>query len=289
MKKSLAHLPKHKRDELKLVTEIILDECPTVLMIVLFGSYARGDWVEDTFIENHIAYEYASDFDILAIVRSVKIVNSTDTWRRAEARARRFPVRTWTNLIVESIETVNNALTRGHYFFTDIKKEGVLLYDTREFQLARQRKLNPKERRGMAKAHFEEWFTNAKDAYRQYEHALRDRSYKWAAFDLHQATECFYGAILLVFANYKPKSHDLEKLSHMVGGYDPALLTVFPQATDEQKKCFDLLKRAYVEARYNPGYRITKSQLEYLAERVKKLQRLTKGICETRIESYLST
>jgi predicted nucleotidyltransferase len=48
MKKSLAHLPKHKRGELKLVTDIILDECPTVLMVILFGSYARGDWVEDT-------------------------------------------------------------------------------------------------------------------------------------------------------------------------------------------------------------------------------------------------
>jgi predicted nucleotidyltransferase len=72
MKKSLAHLPKHKRDELKLVTDIILDECPTVLMIVLFGSYARGDWVEDTYVENHITYEYASDFDILVIVRSIK-------------------------------------------------------------------------------------------------------------------------------------------------------------------------------------------------------------------------
>ena len=44
----------------------------------------------------------------------------------------------------------------------------------------------------------------------------------------------------------------------------------------------------YVEARYNPGYRITKGQLEYLAERVKKLQRLTKKICTARIESYLS-
>jgi predicted transcriptional regulator len=66
------------------------------------------------------------------------------------------------------------------------------------------------------------------------------------------------------------------------------LLTIFPQATGEQKKCFDLLKRAYVEARYNPGYRITKAQLEYLTERVKKLQRLTKKVCEARIESYLS-
>jgi predicted nucleotidyltransferase/HEPN domain-containing protein len=288
MKKSLAHLPKHKRDELKLVTEIILDECPTVLMIVLFGSYARGDWVEDTYVENHITYEYASDFDILVVVRSGKIVNSTDTWRRAEARARRFPIRTWTNLIVESIETVNNALARGHYFFTDIKKEGILLYDAGECKLARRRELNPKERRGQAKAHFKEWFASAKDFYSTFEFNLKRRKYKIAAFELHQATERFYDAILLVFTNYRPKTHDLEKLSHTVTGYDPALLTVFPQATDEQKKCFDLLKRAYVEARYNPGYRITKAQLEYLAERVKKLQRLTKRICQARIESYSS-
>jgi HEPN domain-containing protein/predicted nucleotidyltransferase len=288
MKKSLTHLPKHKREELKLVIEIVLDECPTVLMIVLFGSYARGNWVEDTYVENHITYEYASDFDILVIVRANKIVNSTDTWRRAEARAHRFPVRTWTNLIVESIETVNNALTRGHYFFTDIKKEGVLLYDTGEFKLAHPRKLNPKERRGNARAHFDQWFTSAKDFYTSFEFNLKRRKYKLAAFELHQAVERFYDAILLVFTNYRPKIHDLEKLSHMVAGYDPSPLTIFPQATDEQKECFDLLKRAYVEARYNPGYKITKVQLEYLAVRVKKLQRLTKKICQARIESYLS-
>jgi predicted nucleotidyltransferase/HEPN domain-containing protein len=288
MKKSLAHRPKHKREELKLVTEIILEECPTVLMVIVFGSYARGDWVEDTYVEDGITYEYASDFDILVIVRSNRIANSTDTWRRAEARARRFPVRTWTNLIVESIETVNNALTRGHYFFTDIRKEGILLYDTGEFKLARPRKLDPKERRGQARAHFKEWFASAKDFYLGYEFYVERRRLKLAAFQLHQATERFYGAILLVFTNYRPKMHDLEKLSHMVAGCDPAFLTIFPQATDEQKERFDLLRRAYVEARYNPRYRITKKQLEYLAERVKKLQRLTKRICQARIESYAS-
>ena len=89
MKKSLAHLPKHKRDELKRVKEIILDECPTVLMIILFGSHARGDWVEDRHIEDGVLHEYMSDFDILVIVRSNQLVTSTDTWRRAETRAQR--------------------------------------------------------------------------------------------------------------------------------------------------------------------------------------------------------
>ena len=279
MKKSLAHLPKYKRDELKRVKEIILDECPTVLMIILFGSHARGDWVEDRHVEDGVLHEYLSDFDIMVIVRSNRIVNSKDTWRRAESRAQRL-VPTWTNLIVESIETVNNALARGHYFYTDIKKEGILLYDTGEFKLARPRKLDPKERSGMAKAHFQEWFTSANEFVSDFNNAFERGSYKKAAFELHQAVERFFDAILLVFTNYRPRSHDLEKLGHMVGGYDPALLTVFPQATEEQKKSFDLLKRAYVEARYNPGYKITKEQLEYLAQGVAKLQDLAKKICE---------
>jgi HEPN domain-containing protein/predicted nucleotidyltransferase len=287
MKKSLAHLPKYKRDELKRVKEIILDECPTVLMIILFGSHARGDWVEDRHVEDGVLHEYMSDFDIMVIVRSHRIVNSKDTWRRAETRAQRL-VPTWTNLIVESIETVNNALARGHYFYTDIKKEGILLYDTGEFKLARPRKLDPRERRGNAKAHFEFWSERAGHFYDDFESNLGKGRYSQAAFMLHQAVECLSGAILLVFTNYRPRLHDLEKLSHMVAGCDPAFLTVFPRATDEQKECFDLLKRAYVEARYNPGYKITKEQLEYLAQRVRKLQDLTKKICEARIESYLS-
>ena len=287
MRKSLSHLPKHKRDELKRVTEIIRDECPTVLMIVLFGSHARGDWVEDRHVEDGILHEYVSDFDILVIVRSYKIANNTDTWRRVEARAHRL-VHTWTNLIVESIERVNKALAHGQYFFSDIKKEGVLLYDSGEFKLARARKLDPRERRGLARAHFEQWFTSAKVFRTTSVFNMKRREYKNAAFELHQAVERFYAAVLLVFTNYKPRIHDLEKLSHMVAGQDSAFLTVFPKATPEEKECFDLLKRAYVEARYNPAYKITKAQLEYLAERVRKLQRLTKKICEAKIESYLS-
>lgn len=56
--------------------------------------------------------------------------------------------------------------------------------------------------------------------------------------------------------------------------------------TVEQKICFDLLNRAYVDARYKKEYKITKKQLEYLAQRVKKLQRLTNKICKEKIKSF---
>jgi hypothetical protein len=61
--------------------------------------------------------------------------------------------------------------------------------------------------------------------------------------------------------------------------------TSTPRA-DARKECFDLLHRAYVEARYNSRCRITREQLENLAGRGEKLQRLTRKICKATIASY---
>ena len=57
--------------------------------------------------------------------------------------------------------------------------------------------------------------------------------------------------------------------------------------TQLQRRAFTLLKRAYVDARYKKSYRITKKQLECLAEWVRKLQRPTKYICREKIESFI--
>ena len=68
MKRSLSHLPKHKQQELNEITSITKAN-PGVEMVILFGSYARGDWVEDIYTEGHITYEYKSDFDILICLK----------------------------------------------------------------------------------------------------------------------------------------------------------------------------------------------------------------------------
>ncbi|MBC8482007.1 MAG: HEPN domain-containing protein [Planctomycetes bacterium] len=130
------------------------------------------------------------------------------------------------------------------------------------------------------------WFNSAKNFYRTFEFNLKEKMYKEAAFQLHQATERFYGATMLVFTGYKPKRHNIETLGRRVSGCDPAFLKVFPRATAEQDENFKLLKKAYIDARYKKEYKITKKQLEYLAKRVKLLQRLTKKICKEKIESF---
>jgi len=287
MKKSLTHLPEHKREELRLITKTILKAAPITQMVILFGSHARGDWVEDVTVEGHITYEYRSDYDILIVVPTQKIAYQASTWHNLKRKILELQLKTWTTIIVNGIKHINKHLRWGQYFFTDIKKDGIMLYNSGKYNLKRRRKLNLEKRAELAKQDFEQWFTTAKGAYLGYELFLEKHKYKWAAFLLHQATECFYGTIMLVFTNYKPKTHDLETLSHLACGHNAEFLTIFPRATKAEIECFDLLNEAYVKARFHRYYKITKKQLEYLAKRVRILQRLTKNICKAKIESFI--
>lgn len=108
-----------------------------------------------------------------------------------------------------------------------------------------------------------------------------------AAFQLHQATECFYSAMLLVYTRYKPNSHDFKKLGGRVAGIEPEFLTVIPMGTEEERQRFKLLRKNYVDARYKPSYVITLEELEWLGERVGYLQALTERLCKAKIASYL--
>ncbi len=50
--------------------------------------------------------------------------------------------------------------------------------------------------------------------------------------------------------------------------------------------CFQLLKQAYVDARYSEHYKISQDELEWLADRVKHLQQLTETLCQEKIASF---
>lgn len=130
---------------------------------------------------------------------------------------------------------------------------------------------------------FEHWFEGAcqflETAYIQIEKAW----YKIAAFQLHKATERFYAAILLVFTDYKPRIHDIEILGNQVAKQHAEFSTVFLMQTEEEKRLFVLLKKAYIDARYNRNYKIEKAELEYLGSRVALLRDLTERVCRERI------
>jgi hypothetical protein len=94
------------------------------------------------------------------------------------------------------------------------------------------------------------------------------------AWEEVQATESFYHGIMLVFSGYKRKLHDIEELRSLASNYNEELWSIFAHSSEEQKKSFELLQKAYIEARYSDDYKISREQLLYLIGEVEKLQKV---------------
>ncbi|TRX50871.1 HEPN domain-containing protein, partial [Fulvivirga sp. M361] len=178
---------------------------------------------------------------------------------------------------------LNQSLMQGNYFFKDIKKEGIVLYDTGKVHLQNPKKLTAEEARQKAQGYFDQWFTSANEFLEFYQLAYDKSYFHNAAFLLHQVTERLYTTILLVYTDYRPKEHDLERLDLRVKNCDPRF-AVFPSSTDQEKQLFELLRRAYVDARYKMDeYSISKVELDYLADKVEQLKELTEKLCREKI------
>ena len=284
MKTSLEHLPPHKQQELKRAVEII-EEVATPAMLILFGSYARaGDWVEEL-ADDGVHYKYQSDFDLLAVVKNEALAVKIERKDSLHNRLHR-EVKTPVSLIAEDIHFVNRRLSKGQYFYTDILREGILLLDSGEFELAEPRELNAQDRKQLAQQDFDYWYKNATDFFKYHRIALQEGDLNKSAFFLHQAVESFYSTLLLVYTRYKPSSHDLQKLGQLVSSIEPKCLTVFPQGAEQERHRFELLRKAYVNARYKPAYTITDEELQWLAQRVSYLQTLTEELCKQKIETF---
>jgi HEPN domain-containing protein len=258
-----------------------------VHIVILFGSYATGKWVADIYAEEGTTYSYYSDYDILVITPTE---NFSTRLRVGEAIKQRCVdngrIRTSINTIFHGIHHVNNALLYGNYFFADIKKEGILLFDSGKYKLAEPKVLAPEELRCKMQENFEQWFGSALNAFRKYEYSLKENMFFEAAFDLHQVTERFYTTILLTYTDYRPKEHNLRELDIKAQAEDARFAEAFPKETEEQKDRFELLVRAYIDARYRmKQYHITKDDLEYLGQRVLALKELTEKLCRERIDS----
>jgi predicted nucleotidyltransferase/HEPN domain-containing protein len=297
MRTDLDHLPAGKRRELERVVQILFEEFedakgrPTgdkklgrILKIILYGSYARGGWVD----EPHTAKGYQSDFDLLVIVNQKELTDRVDYWARAEERLYRElaitkTLRTPVNFIVHSLQEVNDGLAHGRYFFMDVARDGIALYQADDSDLHEPRPKTPEQALALAEEYFTEWFP---EAMRTFDIARVgvDRGYKKkAAFDLHQTVEFLYHSVLLVLTFYTPHVHNLSFLRKQAEKLDRRLTGVWPMDKQRERAMFEKLKDAYVKARYSKHYRISVEELNWLSSQIEVLGRVVHDVCSAKI------
>ena len=286
MKQTLEYLPELKRNELKRIISVIRDKCDDVEMIILFGSYARGDYKIKADLKPNRKSGHVSDYDILAVTGKKKTVDNISLWDTITKTCKVLKLSAYPRVITHDIQELNIKLAEGQYFFSDIKKDGCMLFDSGRFRLVNERNLTCEEKQRIAQDYFDHWFATAKNSFKLFSHSMNDNIYNWAAFHLHQTAEHSYKTVLLVFTNYAPNEHWLAALNDMVVEENNSFDNIFPNDTEEEKDRLTLLDYAYIGARYDPDYRISKNDLEILALYVKKLLDFTKKICKHKIESF---
>lgn len=293
MKKSLKHLPLNKKREIELIVKYIREEVPTCEMIILYGSYARGDYVDyDQKVEYNVRTFFMSDFDIMVLTRPDKLVTTFTVNRQLDRVERRYSspeqvgLKSPLSFINETIIFFNKMVSDGRYFYIDIKKEGIMLYDSGNYKLDRIRKLNYSEIHRLATQYYE---VKQKKAACFLDDAIHNESlerYAHASFMLHQAVENMLFGIVLVFSLHSPKQHDIFKLLQSVKCYTHEPITAFPQTTSEQKRLLQLLAAAYVQARYNDKFIVTKEDILTLIPQVEELAKIMEKVCTDRLEEY---
>ncbi|MCR5873658.1 HEPN domain-containing protein [Phenylobacterium sp. J426] len=297
MKTSLEHLPDGKRAELTQVLEVLFREFEDVtrrkgsarlhgriLKVILFGSYARGNWVDDP------VGGYKSDYDLLIVVNHDDFADVTDYWMDAEAHLEQaFDIaHTLTapaQFIVHSLADVNRQLTRGRPFFTHIFNDGIALYEAPDHPFSRPEKLSRDDAFREAAANFEKWFPSASGFFDTAQYVFAQGRNNEAAFQLHQTTERYYHCVLLTQTLYSTKSHNLNFLRGQAERVAPELIPAWPRGNRFEKRCWELLRRAYVEARFSDQYEISTEQLAWLVDRLKDLQARVEQSCR----DYLAT
>lgn len=291
MKRSIKHLPKRTQEELNYLLDLLPLKVKGCEMIILYGSYARGGYVLwDEHIENGVRTSYQSDLDILVVVSSsnIRISEQNIRMKVVEKYHEKFAYRRHASpqIIVEYSNTLNEALEKSQYFFTDIVKEGIKMYDTGSFKLAKPRKLSFKEIKEMAEDEYSRYFPDGEGFLKIGNIWLEEKMYRLGSFQLHQSCERFYNAASLVCVNYRPKCHKLVELAAHAKIFTRAFATVFPVDTEWGKHCYDLLCRAYIEARYNKYFEVTREEYEYMLERVAVLREVTLSVCSERFAYY---
>ncbi len=259
------------------ISDMILETvCPD--KIILFGSCARGKFVEHRYFgRDGILYEYTSDYDILVIIPQL---TEKEYITEEKLRGKTDYIRQPVNIIVHDLDFVNESLAQGWYFFSEIVREGILLYDDSNIPLSAAKLLTGEEKLERGELFFERWIGRFREYRIDAQNAFDRGSYNNANFLLHQAAETLFYTILLVHTGYKPKSHHLYKLRQQAKNHSEALYLYFNlKHSEEDQRLFDLLNRGYIDARYNDHYFISRENLAAMMERVDEMEKIVTTAC----------
>jgi HEPN domain-containing protein len=278
MNTSLAHLTPVQRQELETAKRIII-QAVRPEKIILFGIYSVE--ADARSFSGHFPPGIGA-FDLLVVTGHGDRHSDYELQDIIENCCRDQVAVT---VLVHDIGYVNRRIAEGQYFFTQIRREAILLYDAGRTPLSKTAECDLVQVRQTAERDFNRWQRQSRAFFRSAEFNLGAGEWKVVLFMLHQAAEQIYQAILLAFMGYKPTTHNLDKLRRYTNRYSVELAWLFPRNSEEEDRLFRLLLSGYVDARYKEDFVVTEEDARLLTGRVGQLLEIAERVCGNRLLS----
>jgi len=275
LKSSLSHLSENHISNIeKIVEKIVGTEKADI--VILFGYYAfpSGKPSDDhayeilVITDHHETREELANELVGAFADSVPQVNG----------------------VIETITLLNINLEQGLFYFSDILREGIILYNNEEFALSKPAAISLSKRRRIAEQDFKEWFQKAKESWASALEEEKAGRLPKSAFYLNQTAEFCYTTIEMVFSHNYFEEHNIKAQRDRIRAFDKRIHNAFPVNSTAEVEAFDELAKAYVSGQYleESEYSVSSEMIQYWSQECRKLIALVGEICKDKIDRLKS-
>lgn len=272
--------------QLAALQQIITESVPAERIYVT-GRLKRKFIVESIFNQFVNPSIEIDSIDVVVVVASAEKRPENELQDIIENRCKRTVS---VNVIVLPAPKFIQLLGAGHPFVFSLVKSGLLLYDAGNLHPIIEKIPDAKAMLEEAGSGRDTLLHSADISIEGAQYYQSQQHYQMAAFLLHQATEHALMALLLVMTGYRFHTHNLDKLFRYSGAFSLDVCGLFPRNTPEETALFQLLQKAYVDARYKQDYVITESQTLVLVYRVQQLVEMVRLVSSRQLlalQNYL--
>lgn len=232
-------------------------------MIFLLGTVVYHRSIKSIFQTSAVGSQYMSDYIVLVLLENLNNKEPHEWQDKIENQG--MPVTS----IVLTMQTFKEWLKQGHPFAVTVQQSAEIIYDSGNQQWLFSHTAIPNAEHHIIEKYWREGMTKAKEFLAGSELYRIRKQFAMAAFMLHQSAEQSLHTLLKLGTGYHANIHNIDRLLRYSSLVSDQLSDLFPQKTEADKQLFQLLQKAYSDARYKADYTISYDQLLCLTEKVR--------------------
>jgi predicted nucleotidyltransferase len=288
---NLDPVPAEIQDELNHVLEWIASVINSqVKMVWLFGSYARGDAINDRRVDPKTGFvsEYRSDVDVLVVVKDGSYIKRRKLWQELNGCIQDDPaITSHIHIVPASLKELSFALRHSEYFYVEVINDGILLVNNGDTTLPKAEVRSIRELRSSSIRYFEDFYLSVTHSQASMELHYQGQQVSPVMYSVHQIMERLFYTYLLVFTYFKPRSHALVDLRERASLVNPEVNAVLPLSSKTEEKDYAILEHAYANARYQLNYSVEPDVVDRLIVLAAKFQAWVLKECLAHIDSLI--